>query len=96
MLARLRLGHTGLRSTLFMMARCATELCEVCNVPETVEHVLLRCSRYLRERAILRSRLSELGQGWSLPGILGSGMNVRDSGRALFAFLRATGLDCRI
>ncbi len=51
--ARLRLGHTGLKSTLYLMTKSISDKCDGCNVPENVEHVILWCNKYSAERIIL-------------------------------------------
>ena len=38
---RLRLGHTRLKATLFLMAKSESKMCEECGVLENVEHVAL-------------------------------------------------------
>lgn len=39
--SRLRLGNTRLKSTLFKMGKCTSDKCDVCNVTENVEHVIM-------------------------------------------------------
>ena len=56
----------------------------------------MECSKYNSERNILRDRIYELGQGWSLEGILGIIEKTREYCKALFAFLKDTGLGCKI
>ena len=41
---RLRLGHTGLNSTLKLIGK-GNGLCTECNVKEDVEHVLFNCKK---------------------------------------------------
>ncbi len=41
MISRLRMGHTGLNSTLALMGKHENGMCDECDVSETVEHVLL-------------------------------------------------------
>ena len=94
--SRMRFGHTRLNSTLNMMGKHATGNCDVCDVSETVEHVLMVCIRYSVERAVLRARMGELGREWSVRGVLGVGKNLEECDRALFSFLGATGLMLRI
>ncbi len=40
MISRLRMGHTGLNSTLALMGKHENGMCDECDVSETVEHVL--------------------------------------------------------
>ncbi len=42
MITRLRLGHTRLNNTMHLINKHPTGLCEVCDVNETVEHVILQ------------------------------------------------------
>ncbi|KAJ8333541.1 hypothetical protein SKAU_G00415490 [Synaphobranchus kaupii] len=49
-IARLRIGHTGLNQTLHRIGKHPTRLCTHCNKPETVKHVLVDCNRYEEEK----------------------------------------------
>ncbi len=60
-LTRLRMGHTKLNSTLHIIGNHSTGLCEICQVKETVDHVLLLCPRYEQERNELQRELQNLG-----------------------------------
>lgn len=48
-LARLRLGHAGLKSTLYLMTKCVSEKCDSCNVEHVcgVINIVLRGSFYV-------------------------------------------------
>lgn len=94
--SRLRFGHMGLKSTLYLMTKCVSDKCEVCNVPENVEHVIMKCSKYESERNILRDKIYELGRGWNLEGILGMSEETRECCKALFNLFKFTGLDHNI
>lgn len=48
-ISRLRLGHSGLNSTMHIIGKHPTELCDWCGIRETVEHVLIKCNRYSKE-----------------------------------------------
>ena len=48
-LARLRVGHVGLRQHLFRFQMCDTPLCE-CGEVETIEHFLISCQRFAQSR----------------------------------------------
>ncbi|XP_073972971.1 uncharacterized protein [Rhodnius prolixus] len=48
-LARLRIGHTRLTHG-YLMNRDAAPICSSCDVPLTVKHIMLDCSRYNRSR----------------------------------------------
>jgi len=43
-MSRLRVDHTGLNSTLFLMGKRNSENCEKCGVKENTEHVILQCN----------------------------------------------------
>jgi len=51
-LSRLRIGHTRLNSTLFLMKKHVDGNCGHCirPTPETVEHVLIHCLKYYQDR----------------------------------------------
>ncbi len=85
-LGRLRLGYTGLKSTLYLMTKCVSDKCDGCNVPENVEHVILWCNTYSAERIILRNKMNGLKRGWNLEGILGRNEKIRDCVRLYFFF----------
>ncbi len=85
-----------LKSTLYLMTKCIYDKCDGCNVPENVEHVILCCNKYSAERIILRDKMYGLKRGWNLEGILGRNEEMRDCCKALFLFLRNTGLDQKI
>ncbi len=49
-ITRLRLGHTGLNSTLLKIGKHPTRYCGFCQQQETVDHVINHCKRYEVER----------------------------------------------
>ncbi len=49
-MTRLRIGHNKLNSTLHIMGKHPTGFCDQCQIPETVEHVLINCSKYELQR----------------------------------------------
>lgn len=65
--SRIKIGHTGLKSTLYFLAKCISDTCAVCNVPENVEHVIKRYSKYNSE-GYLRDKIDELGQDGTWKG----------------------------
>ncbi len=94
-LTRLRLGHCALNKTLKMIGKHQTGLCEECQEEESVEHVILHCRRYQREREIMENNLKEVGvKKLTLKTTLG--MSDRAQVRALVVFLKETGLYYRI
>lgn len=60
-LARLRLGHVGVRSYLSRFRMADTPTCLTCGVDDTVDHFLLSCRLFSRERRELTSSLRALG-----------------------------------
>lgn len=46
---RLRIGHRNLNSTLYIIGKHPTWLCEQCLEPETVDHVLISCRKDIPE-----------------------------------------------
>jgi len=46
---RLRIGHSNLNSTLWIIGKHPTGMCEQCQEAETVEHVLTKCKNVLRK-----------------------------------------------
>lgn len=87
-ISRLRLGHTRLNSTLHLMGKHPTALCECGQGIETVEHVLIHCQKYATEREIFRrtSQQIEIKQILSQTGNYNS----------LIVFLKETGLINRL
>ena len=96
-MTRLRVDHTGLNGTLFLMGKRNSENCENCGVKENVEHVILNCTLNEVERQVLKDKVQEAGREWNLVGILGSeGEGIRITRKALFTFLKDSGLWSRI
>lgn len=93
--SRMRLGHTGLNRTLFIMKKHVDGICEYCNNQETLEHVIMYCPKYHQARQRLISQLGENQMTLNLHDIL-----QRGSGEIcysfLFSFLKITGLINRI
>ena len=56
-IAKMRIGHTLLNSTLFIIGKHQDGMCDECQQPETVAHVLIHCMRYSRERMELLETL---------------------------------------
>ena len=61
-LTRLRLGHSALNKTLQIVGKHRDGLCDECLEDETIEHVLMNCSKYEREREEMRNKMMELGE----------------------------------
>ncbi|KAF8518121.1 hypothetical protein BU17DRAFT_48960, partial [Hysterangium stoloniferum] len=48
-LTQLRMGFVGLNEYLSQIGVVTSPLCPKCHTPETVEHYLLQCRRFLTE-----------------------------------------------
>ena len=70
-LHRLRMGHVGLKQYLHRFGMSESNLCDECNVPETVEHYLLHCGKYKEEQRIMKQELASINIDCSLKNILG-------------------------
>ena len=82
MVSRMRLGHTGLNGTLFIMKKHVDGMCEYCKSQETIEHVIMYCPKYRQARQRLISQLGENQMTLNLHDILQKG-----SGEICFNFL---------
>lgn len=71
-LARLRLGHSGLRASSHRFGLALSPLCD-CGLPETVAHLFMECVELDVPRLILRRTMISLGVPWSLTTLLGGG-----------------------
>lgn len=95
-LTRLRLGHCGLAGCLRLVGKHQDGLCE-CGSVETVNHVVLKCNKYNRERRQLFKELSDLGLSvFSLQSIFRANQNTEGVAKAVLKFLHSTGLYMRI
>ena len=74
-LTRLRIGHTGLKHTLSKIGKHPTGLCSQCTQLETVQHVLLECSKYRDERQEVIQMLTKEKLELTLRNLLGSTTN---------------------
>ena len=90
--SKLRIGHSRLNSTLFMLGKHLTGYCSLCEEMETVEHVLMSCRKFIREKGVMFAGLRKLGPvELRFTDVLESGVTM--NGRQyLLAFLRGTGL----
>jgi len=94
-ISRTRFEYTGLNSTLQLTGKHETGVCEVCNINETVEHVIINCHKYKEERMRLKNWLRKEKIRFEMKELLQ--MNSGHVGhRAIFVFLSKTGLSRRI
>ena len=93
MINRLRIGHSNLNSTLYVIGKHRTGLCDLCNESETVEHILISCREYRVERQEMLSQLQKIKQVEnSIKSILEFGEDEQGR-KCTVHFLRRTGLD---
>lgn len=96
-LARLRLGHCGLASGLFLVGKHMDGKCQACGVQESVKHVIMFCPRYAEERRLLFIGLNVLGVDLvSVKTLMGDGPNQIERALELLHFLKATGIYWKI
>jgi|UniRef100_A0A2P2HYR2 ribonuclease HI len=93
-ISRLRIGHVGVGKHLNRFNMRDSSLCQDCEVEDTVEHYLLRCSRYRDCRKIYFDELKEIGVQANLRSIMGEGnftkRKVKKIIMALAKYIRAT------
>ena len=88
-IARLRIGHSGLKHHLHRIGIEESPLCEWCNQEETVEHVLISCYRHHSLRAEFKAQLSLLQVSFTLQNILGGGNFPEETNYKILRFLKA-------
>ncbi|XP_018028036.1 uncharacterized protein LOC108683246 [Hyalella azteca] len=71
--ARLRLGHAGVKAHLARFNLVNSGICPTCNTEDTIEHFILHCSLYINQRREFRSNLENLLLPWNLITALGGG-----------------------
>lgn len=57
----MRIGHTALNYSLHKIGKHENGICDKCGQQETVEHILLKCVAYERERFQLSQELELMG-----------------------------------
>jgi ribonuclease HI len=60
-LSRLRIGHAAVKTTLNRFNLATDDLCINCNVPETIQHLILVCNKYVVPRRELERNLQKVG-----------------------------------
>ncbi|KAG8928197.1 hypothetical protein FRC01_006320, partial [Tulasnella sp. 417] len=88
-LVQLRTGHIALNFYLHRFARHNTPLCPTCEEPETVEHFILDCARYRRERSTLMNKLATTNPGGD-PFNITNILSNPEAHKPLIKFLTAT------
>ena len=92
----LRMGHVGLNDYLHRFNMHASNLCQECRAPETIEHFLLYCQKYDLERGNLLQQLRKHNVfGLSVKTLLGGSAQHYNERRSIYAaittFLLAMG-----
>lgn len=95
---RLRIGHAGLNEYLHRIKIVESDECDECQVPETVEHFLFHCNKYLRQRFLMTARLRYVDENIiepSLKLILGGSVEYYNKRRQILKilskYLKSTG-----
>ena len=57
-ISRHGIGHIALNQSLFIIGKHESGLCVKCDLPETVEHILIKCKGYDNERLQLTEALN--------------------------------------
>ena len=71
-LARLRLGHTFYTHKHILSAEQSNPYCDVCGVPQTIQHLLIECSKFEQYRTSIRRYALSHNTSLSLPVLLGN------------------------
>ena len=69
-LAKLRIGHVGLREHLHRFKLVNSDLCN-CGEVESVNHFLINCVNYVQARDLLKSKLTSINVDFNFKNILG-------------------------
>lgn len=69
-IAQLRANHAPLNAYLFWRKAADSPNCEVCNCPETPEHFLLICRKYIRPRTRLKNDAAKLKIEFNVKNLL--------------------------
>ncbi|XP_042577199.1 uncharacterized protein LOC109095263 [Cyprinus carpio] len=99
LISRMRIGHCLLNQSMFKIGKHQTGYCDKCSseIMETVEHVLLKCEAYARERVKLFQALREMEmEVFSIQALLGNCPKQFKIYEELFNFLKNTHLINRI
>ncbi len=70
-----------------------TGLCEVCDVNETVEHVIMYCRKYNAERNELKDELENKGEKFTIKNLVNPERNTKS---LLLQYLGRSGLNKRV
>ena len=93
-MTRLRLGHCGLAWDLAKMGKHPDGLCSTCKRAQTVEHILMDCSRFAEDRRRMAAVVASdpTNSSVSLKSLLNPKENQAKTVKAVLDFIAATGL----
>uniref|UniRef100_A0A3B5QAR3 Reverse transcriptase domain-containing protein n=1 Tax=Xiphophorus maculatus TaxID=8083 RepID=A0A3B5QAR3_XIPMA len=94
-ITRLRFGHTGLNYTLFKIKKHDNGKCDYCGKYETIEHVILECHKYERERRYMRREFECIKEKINLLDILRKNLGSKHI-QIIIKYLKKTKLFHRI
>ena len=93
--ARLRIGHVGVRSHLKRFNMSETGECDRCDEEETVEHFLMICPTYGLQREHLMRRFRNIGVQFTIKNVLCFGNETAGTLQlileALVEFIKSSG-----
>ncbi|KAF2347636.1 Ribonuclease H domain [Trinorchestia longiramus] len=75
-LARLRVGHTVLRSHLYRFSIVEDSYCS-CGAEESIDHIFSSCPYYAAERTTMKNSLTPLNVPFCLKNLLGGGLFLK-------------------
>ena len=84
-LVQLRSSHIGLNAYLSRFKAADSPLCNYCQAPETVDHYLFYCRKYLQERSALRTVVHPK------PFTKSTLLSVKSYGPAILGYVQDTG-----
>ena len=90
-MTRLRMGHCGLAWDLAKMGKHPDGLCS-CGKKQTVEHVLMECSRFTDARERMFAEVASEPSSVTLKGLLNPRENQVRTVKAVLEFVAASGL----
>jgi len=93
----IRIGHTRLNHSLFKIGKHKTGKCNYCDQAETIEHVLIKCEKHVKERLEFMNEVRKLGvEYFNMESILKVHKDQDKIFSAIIKFVKAIGIDGRI
>jgi len=93
----IRIGHTRLNHSLFKIGKHKTGKCNYCDQAETIEHVLIKCEKHVKERLEFMNEVKKLGvEYFNMESILKVHKDQDKIFSAIIKFVKAKGIDGRI